>query len=120
MKKRNNIMQFTDLKFNKVNWQQEIGSDREEKEPDSFFGKPTDEEVKFFRERALSYGDNMVPTIHWDGECWKGFLEHAICEYLADGNMDLAWDYLAIFIYKEFKRTYLKGFEDGKEHAYDY
>lgn len=112
MKRNNKILQFTDLSFNHK--QKSNFSFKENKETDSTFMKPTDEEVQFFKERARSYDpDNVVPVIHWDGECWKGFLEKAICEFLADGDMTKAWDYLAIFIYKQFEDIYRQGFDDG-------
>ena len=119
MRKRNNIVQFTDLQFNKVN-HENIFIDEEEDGGKRQFTKPTDEEVKFFRERAKSYGNDMVPVTHWDGECWRGFLEKGLCEIMAHNDINLAWDYLAIFIYNEFKNVYLQGFEDGGEYGEDY
>ena len=116
MKKRHNIVQFTDLQFNKIN-HENIFNENEEDEQNSFFKKPTDEEVKMFKERALSYGDDLVPVIHWDGECWKGFLEKGLCEWMANKDINLAWDYLAIFIYNQIKDAFLNGFEEGEKRG---
>ena len=111
-KRRNNIIHLTDLSFKVIRPYKE--KDNSNDDTRSFFSKPDDDEVKFFKDRAASYGpDEVIPIVHWDGKCWKGFLEKGLCEILADNDMEKAWDYLAIFIHQQFEEVYRQGFYDG-------
>ena len=57
------------------------------------------EEIEAKKERAASYGDEMVDVNDWDGECWKAFFEQ-VAVFAAELNDVDPWDFMAVMIPK--------------------